>query len=155
MEQKENFKDIVKFSSDKKHLLSFDELKKKKKLVEGNMKSFIQYSGRRVLLYDENYSLEEGAIKKLGERRKAIVVVGLDYLYYKKGVERSKAIAKLSTFVKLLERYKVDFFLASLSKAEEDLRTYREKVYAGMLLGLNMSLAKRTSKLLEEVDWID
>ena len=135
-------KDILRFKHS--YYLDLDSLISEGKVIQGRLKKLIPYSGKKVFLYDNSYSLEEGAVKKIAERNKAKILIGLDYIYYKEGVEKSKAISKLKSFINLLYKYKVGFFVASLAREKENIRTFRERVYASMLLGLSMELAKKS-----------
>ncbi len=141
----------MRFESSSPYFLSLEELKKKKKVIETKTKDFLRFSSRRAFLYDPSYSLDRGILKKVAERRRALILIGLDFIYYKRGIEKSKAIERLRIYISLLLKYGLPFFPASLSRSVDEVRSYREKVYSLIFLGVPFNLAKRYSKLLEEV----
>ena len=143
-------RDIVLFNPTKEEreagIYSLEELKKKKKAVEGSLKEIKGYKNKKILCIPMLYSIEEGAIKELS-KGKAVVVINIRKLYKTKGKERSKEIARLSTFIMLCNIYSIKCFVASFAKSREEQRTIDEKRFIAELLGIKKELSLREVEL--------
>lgn len=125
----------------------YDEIVKKVKNVK-NLEEAANYRNRMVLLMLDDYSLEEGALKLIGEKGEACFVINLSRLIKGRGIRRALELGRLRNFLKYCVRYNVRYALASFADDEQSLRTAQELMHIGLLVGLDLGKTKNALSLL-------
>ena len=82
-----------------------------------------------------------GLIQKIREK-KSILLVNLLDVINAEGAVRSLLINKLRLFLELCVKYKVPFVFSFLASNEMEMRTLKEGIAIGTLLGLTRQQAK-------------
>ena len=101
------------------------------------------------LYFFSSFKPDDGVIKKAGEKGK-VFEIPVDDLIYSKGMKRAIIIAKKSFFLKLCIKYHADYVLTSRAKDEYGLRSPKQMIALGVLLGLSEDQARRSITLVPE-----
>ena len=108
------------------------------------------YKNKKTLILLDEYSLEEGAIRLIAEKKKACFLIDLSRVINTYGVTRAILFSKLRTFLKFCNKYGAYYTFADFARSEFDLRTARELMHISLLLGLNLGQAKFAMKMMKE-----
>jgi len=93
------------------------------------------------IIYLNTYEPDMGLIQKIREK-KSILLVNLLDVINAEGAVRSLLINKLRLFLELCVKYKVPFVFSFLASNEMEMRTLKEGIAIGTLLGLTRQQAK-------------
>ena len=108
------------------------------------------YKNKKTLILLDEYSLEEGAIRLIAEKKKACFLIDLSRVINTYGVTRAILLSRLRTFLKFCNKYGAHYTFADFAGSEFDLRTARELMHISLLLGLNLGQAKFAMKMMKE-----
>ncbi len=107
-----------------------------------NLDEAVNYKNKKVLLSLEDYSIDEGALKIIGEKQAACFLIDFSRIIKSNGVHRSIELSRIRTFFRYCIKYNVFFAITNLSSNEQYFRTDRELLHIAMLLGLDVGKAK-------------
>ncbi|MCC7552739.1 hypothetical protein KO317_03695 [Candidatus Micrarchaeota archaeon] len=93
------------------------------------------------IIYLETYDPSMEIIQKAKEK-KSIFLINLLDIINEEGSNRSKTINNIKLFLRLCIKYKVEFIMCFLASNESELRTLKEGIALGTLLGLKHKQAK-------------
>ncbi|MFH0835628.1 MAG: RNase P subunit p30 family protein [Candidatus Micrarchaeota archaeon] len=113
----------------------------------------------RVLInpvFVRNYQRDDGLIRAVKEHD-CVFEIPVAYLLCERPAEKAKRIRRVGEFVKRCVKLKTSFVLVSDASEEAELKSPREVIAVGVLLGLTQELAghcigKRASAFLGEVE---
>jgi len=150
---------IISFSLDKfdtkafgyENLYEFDKIKNGIVTVK-NASETGNYKNKKILILLESYDFDantEGAIKLIGEKKKACFLIDFSRIINSYGVNRAILLSKIRTFLKLCVKYNVFYAFADFAKDEYEIRSSQELAHIALLLGLNIGQAKFALKMLK------
>jgi RNase P/RNase MRP subunit p30 len=120
---------------------SLDSIGRKIKKAK-NLQEAVAYRNKKALLVLEDYAINEGAIKLIGEKNEACFVIDLSRIIKNSGLQRALELNRLRNFLKYCIKYKAKYALASFISEEHKIRTARELIHISLLLGLDIGKAK-------------
>ena len=108
------------------------------------------YKNKKVLLVLEDYFIEEGALRIIGEKNEACFLIDLSRIIKNKGVPKALELSRVRSFLVFCKKYKVGYALASFASEEQSIRTARELIHIGFLLGLTTAESKNALRRISE-----
>ncbi len=93
------------------------------------------------IIYLETYDPSMEIIQKVKEKKSVLLINLLDIINVE-GPNRSKNINNLKLFLELCLKYKIEFIMCFLASNNTELRTFKEGIALGTLLGLNHKQTK-------------
>ena len=93
------------------------------------------------IIYLTTYDPSMEIIQKVKEKQ-AVILINLLDIINAEGANRSVLINKLRLFVKLCAKYKLNFIFSFLASNDMEMRTFKEGIALGILLGLKPKQAK-------------
>lgn len=102
------------------------------------------------IIYLKTYEPSMEIIQKAKEKQ-AIFLINLLDIINAENAGRSILINKLKLFLKLCIKYKIKFILSFLASNEMEMRTFKEGVALGVLLGLKPKQAKDSFNYIKEI----
>jgi RNase P/RNase MRP subunit p30 len=146
--------DIIKCKTDAKvqHSEQFYiyENVKSRIITVKNFAEAAQKRKQKKLIIVEDCSIDEGAIKLLGEEQRACILIDLSRILKNDGVRRAIEFSVIRTMLKLCIKHGAFYTFATFAEKEEDIRTIDELCHIGMLLGLNRGQGKFALKMIED-----
>lgn len=100
------------------------------------------HKNRPVLLQLESYDMDEGPLKLIAERQKACFLIDLSYLINSYGTARAIRLSRLRSFLRSCVKYGARYALCDMARGEKEMRTARELIHIGLLVGLNAGQSK-------------
>ncbi|MDD5023205.1 MAG: hypothetical protein PHU63_03485 [Candidatus ainarchaeum sp.] len=117
-------------------LISFSEIKNKIVEIEKDEEILNRqnYSGIFLL---KNFKISSEMIKIIGEKGKALFAINYFEIINSKGARRGIILSQIREFFKFCIKYNAKYCFVSLAKTEEGIRSPKEIVGIGSLVGLS------------------
>ncbi len=146
--------DIVRCSADAKahgfeRFYGYEEAKARITAVE-NIEAAAELKNKKTLVILRDWKFDDGAIKLIGEKKKACFLVDLSALIKSRGMGRAVLISKLRNFLRLCVKHGAFYSFASFAENESEIRSPEELESIITLFGLNRGQAKFALGMLKE-----
>lgn len=128
---------------------SYNDIKQKIKKIS-TLAEAVNYKNQKTLLLLEDYKIEEGALKLIGEKKQACFLIDLSRIIRANGVNRAIELSRIRNFLFFCEKYGVLYAFASFAPDKSAIRSARELMHIGLLLGLDIAKAKAALNKIKE-----
>ena len=115
-----------------------------------DLQEAVNYKNNQSLIILNDYAIDDGALKLIGEKAKACFLIDLSRIIRSRGMRRVIELSRLRNFLIFCKKYKVKFTFASFATEEQALRTARELIHVGLILDLNLEEVKNALKLVSD-----
>ncbi len=127
---------------------SSDSVKGKIETVNSTPDAVV-FKNKKTLILLKSHDFDEGSIKLIAQKKKACFLIDLSMLIRSYGTGRAILLSRLRNFLALCNKYGAYYTFADFAKSEFELRTARELMHLGLLLGLNLGQSKFALKMLK------
>lgn len=108
-----------------------------------------QKKKQKILMLVEDYTIDEGAVKLLGEAQKACILLDISKIIKAYGTRRAIEMSIMRKFLQHCVKYGVFYTFVTFAEKEEEIRTPEEIMHICFLLGLNKGQTKFALKMLK------
>jgi hypothetical protein len=145
--------DIIKCKAEaKKHsfekLYSYEDVKERVVTVKTLAEAAEKRKQKKLLLVGD-YTIDEGAVKLLGDDQKACILLDLSKIIKTYGIKRAIEMSIMRKFLEHCVKYGTFYAFATFAEKEEGIRTPDEMMHICALIGLNKGQAKFSLKMLK------
>lgn len=114
-----------------------------------NAKAAAALKGRKVLIILRDYTIDEGSIKLIGEKKNVCFLIDIGKVIRSSGVSRAITISKIRSFLKLCLKHGTYYTFSTFAEGENEIRTPDELEHIAMLFDLNRGQARFSLRMLK------